>query len=75
MVDQPVATASAQMIPDPAAMRETLSGDSAAIGYLPDHLLDASLREISIDGMILLICDCRFWRSLLELLKEKPSNG
>lgn len=51
MVDQPVATASAQMIPDPAAMRETLSGDSAAIGYLPDHLLDASLREISIDGM------------------------
>ena len=47
MNGRPVATGSALLIPDPNAMVEFLQGDKAAIGFLPAHANDPSLRKIS----------------------------
>jgi hypothetical protein len=51
MAGQPVASGSALLIPDPAAMRETLSNSPTALGFLPAHALDANLSEVSLTGV------------------------
>ena len=48
---QPIATASALLIPDPASMHEILAGSNEAIGFLPAHLLDTNLKEVTLSGL------------------------
>ncbi len=48
MNGRPAATGAALLIPDPHAMVEFLQGDKTAIGFLPAHATDPSLRKITI---------------------------
>ena len=50
MSGQPVASSIAVVIPDPRAMIEFVQSDSAAIGFIPAHALDANLRTVALNG-------------------------
>ncbi len=39
------------LAPDPAAMREAVAANPAAIGFLPRRWLDPSVKAISVDGL------------------------
>jgi undecaprenyl-diphosphatase UppP len=51
MAGQPVAAGAGLLTPDPEAMRESVSNSPQAIGFLPAHLLDANLSEVSLTGI------------------------
>jgi hypothetical protein len=47
-------TASARVVllaPDPAAMREAVAGNPAAIGFLPRRWLNQTVKELPVDGL------------------------
>lgn len=50
-VESKIAPRAASTAPDPAAMREAVSGSPAAIGFLPRRWLDASVKEITVTGL------------------------
>jgi undecaprenyl-diphosphatase len=41
----------AHLAPDPEAMRQAVAADPNAIGFLPAHWLDSSVRAVTIDGL------------------------
>ena len=41
----------AHLAPDPDAMRQAVAADSNAIGFLPSHWLDSSVKAVKIDGL------------------------
>ena len=49
MLGQPVASASSLLVPNPNAMRQSISADPNAIGFLPAHLLETSIKEITLN--------------------------
>lgn len=49
MLGQPVASASSLLVPNPNAMRQSISADPNAIGFLPAHLLENSIKEITLN--------------------------
>jgi hypothetical protein len=41
----------AHLAPDPEAMRQAVAADPNAIGFLPAHWLDSSIKAVTIDGL------------------------
>ncbi len=51
MAGQPVASASALLIPGGRQMLETVSSEPAAFGFIPAHFLNANVKEVSLIGI------------------------
>jgi hypothetical protein len=49
--DQSPSARVVSLAPDPAAMREAVAGDPAAIGFLPRRWLDETVKALSIEGL------------------------
>jgi undecaprenyl-diphosphatase len=41
----------AHLAPDPEAMRQAVAADPNAVGFLPAHWLDSSIKAVTIDGL------------------------
>lgn len=51
MAGQPVAAASAMLIPGGRQMLETVSSEPTAFGFIPAHYLNANVKEVSLSGI------------------------
>lgn len=71
MAGQPVAGATATLIPDPNAMRETVGKSSTAIGFMPARTLDASVKEISLSDVAVE----NLTQPILAIAKSEPQGA
>jgi ABC-type phosphate transport system substrate-binding protein len=70
MAGQPVASASAALIPDPQSMIETITKSESAIGFVPARALDSSVKEIALTGMDAL----NLTQPILAIAKNEPQG-
>lgn len=48
---QPARPEASYLAPDPQALRQAVAADPAALGFVPAQLLDASLKELQVEGL------------------------
>ncbi len=71
MAGQPVASASAGLLPDPDAMLETIAKSESSIGFIPAHALDSSVKEIALSG----IDAINLTQPILAIIKSEPQGA
>ncbi len=71
MTGVPVAAASASLIPSALSMREAVSGNAAAIGFLPSGAVDDSVKPITLTG----VEDSQLTLPILAISTSEPQGS
>jgi PBP superfamily domain len=68
--NQPASARVVSLAPDPAAMREAVAGDPAAIGFLPRRWVDGTVKALAVEG----IEPDRMRQPILAISKAEPQG-